>query len=183
MKGIILAGGKSSRMGRNKALLPYKKGRLIDHMASLLKQAGITSLYVSGIVEGFDCIPDVLPNIGPVGGVYSTLQYFGLSSQRYLFIPVDMPLLPIMALQQLMVYPDSLSVYFNHYFLPMLLQDSRLLRDYLALKLVEPVETIHCSIKEVLRETHAKALELSDQEKPYFMNVNTADMWLRLKNH
>ena len=46
--GIVLAGGRSSRMGTSKALLRYKDRPLIEHMQNLLHQAGLDDVYISG---------------------------------------------------------------------------------------------------------------------------------------
>lgn len=90
--GIILAGGQSSRMGQNKALLPYKGARLIDHIAAQFKEAEIDNLFTSGEIEGFESIPDLIKAKGPLGGICSTL--IALSNfDLAIFCPTDMPLL------------------------------------------------------------------------------------------
>ncbi len=90
--GVVLAGGRSSRMGQDKALLDYNGRPLLDHMIDLLEQSGLTDLYVSGDFEGYRCIPDKAPHEGPahaMGDVLTALNgYDGV-----LFVPVDMPLL------------------------------------------------------------------------------------------
>lgn len=48
MPGIVLAGGRSSRMGRPKALLPWPptNGHFVTHVTGTLRKAGITCLAV-----------------------------------------------------------------------------------------------------------------------------------------
>ncbi len=90
--GIVLAGGKSSRMGRNKALLPYKGQPLIDHMMALLRGAGLQDIFISGHLLDYPGIADESPAAGPVEGIRSVIKHKP-GYQGYLFVPVDMPLL------------------------------------------------------------------------------------------
>ncbi|MFA6403169.1 MAG: molybdenum cofactor guanylyltransferase [Salinivirgaceae bacterium] len=91
--GIILAGGKSSRMGSNKAVMLYNNQRLIDISISI-----IAPLVSEVLVSSNDSIPnikhrmvpDVFENIGPLGGLYSCLKESNNSIN--LVIPCDVPL-------------------------------------------------------------------------------------------
>jgi molybdopterin-guanine dinucleotide biosynthesis protein A len=104
--GVVLAGGKSSRMGRNKAFLEFKGRPLIQHMMDILRDLGLRDIYVSGSIEGYSCIDDESPFAGPAQGIRSVLQkkpdYKG-----YLFIPVDMPFLKPEILQELISQNDG----------------------------------------------------------------------------
>lgn len=99
--GIVLAGGQSSRMGKNKALMPYKGRPMLAHMINILRECDVYDIFISGHVDGFDCIPDTTPFCGPVQAICNILQrkeeYDG-----YVFVPVDMPLLTTEALRILM---------------------------------------------------------------------------------
>lgn len=99
--GVVLAGGRSSRMGQNKALLDYKGQPLIQHMIDILQETGLTDIVISGTVEGYTCLPDDTPAAGPVEGLRSVLRnkpgYRG-----YLVVPVDMPLLSPQVLRLLL---------------------------------------------------------------------------------
>ena len=77
----ILAGGKSKRMGQHKALLPYKGKPLIEHLLARLK-TDVQLLFVVGSPEPmlyrdirFPVVPDVLEDIGPLGGIETALRY------------------------------------------------------------------------------------------------------------
>jgi molybdopterin-guanine dinucleotide biosynthesis protein A len=91
---FILAGGKSSRMGKDKALLRYRGECLIRYPIRLLQQVspevriiGDPSRYARfGLPVSADCVP----SRGPLSGIYTGLKS---SSTRYnLFLACDMPL-------------------------------------------------------------------------------------------
>lgn len=89
---IILAGGKSLRMGTNKAHLNWYAMRFIDTLVEKGKQLGFGEIILSGTreeIEGCRNIPDTLPERGPLGGMYSCLQA-SLFDNSFL-IPVDCP--------------------------------------------------------------------------------------------
>ena len=98
--GVVLAGGRSSRMGQNKALLDYNGKFLLDHMIAILQQAGLNDIYVSGDLEGYRCIPDNIPYEGPAHAIINMLERLNCY-EGVLFVPVDMPLLSIEALHLL----------------------------------------------------------------------------------
>ena len=76
--GFVLAGGKSSRMGRNKALLPYRGRTLVEHVAEIVETAA-GSVSVVGDAEtyghlGYPVIEDVIPGCGPLSGIHAPRQ-------------------------------------------------------------------------------------------------------------
>lgn len=114
--GVVLAGGKSSRMGQDKAMLPYRNKRLIDHMVEILSLTdliGIKKTVVSGEIEGFDCVKDLVNERGPIGGIYSVLKRILEENQdvdgtpSLLILPVDMPHLNADLLQGLIINRDN----------------------------------------------------------------------------
>lgn len=91
--GIILAGGKSSRMGQEKGLVELGGKRLIDIAIQNLSKVCDTILISSNSDSfndtGFRVIEDVKPGIGPMGGLYSTLLIS--QSNLNLVLSVDLP--------------------------------------------------------------------------------------------
>ncbi len=159
--GVLLAGGRSSRMGVNKAFLDFKGRPLIEHMLDTLIRAGLTHLYISGNVEGFDCIADEHPFTGPAQAICSVLQKIP-DYKSYLFIPVDMPFLT----------PDSLKIlisgdegtYFSGWPLPLYLK--------------HPItSTSYLSVKSLIEENDLHPIEIPTFIKPDFVNVNTPQEW------
>ncbi len=93
---LILVGGASSRMGRNKALVPVGGMRLIERVVGAVQPLGDEILLIANEPEsyaflGLPCIPDQQPNYGPLMGLYS-----GLAAARHelaVLVACDMPFL------------------------------------------------------------------------------------------
>ncbi len=94
--GFVLAGGESSRMGRDKALLSFAGRPLIAWAISILREAGLT-VSIAGarspaLAEFAPVIEDSGPGLGPLAGICAALA--STSAKRAVFLPVDLPLLP-----------------------------------------------------------------------------------------
>jgi molybdopterin-guanine dinucleotide biosynthesis protein A len=110
--GVVLAGGKSTRMGRDKALLPYQGKHLID--APIEKLQLIFSSVVLSVRNSADFadyslpkIEDRYPEIGPIGGITSVLQS---GVKRAFFVACDMPFLNEELIEFLCGFDDADSV-------------------------------------------------------------------------
>jgi molybdenum cofactor guanylyltransferase len=84
--GFILAGGRSTRMGRDKALLDWHGTPLLAHMTALLQHATDNVQVV-----GRDHFPDRLRGLGPLSGIETALTV--TSTDNNLIVAVDLPLL------------------------------------------------------------------------------------------
>jgi len=76
--GFVLVGGHSSRMGRDKALLPLKSGLLIEEVTAKVTAAAGT-LALIGEPEryrhlGLDCLADLRSGMGPLAGIEAALE-------------------------------------------------------------------------------------------------------------
>lgn len=106
--GVVLAGGQSSRMGQDKAFLEYKGQPLLNHMMDILKQSGVTDIYISGEREGYHCLVDRAPHNGPAWAMCDVLR--SLKSKGYdgvIFVPVDMPFLNAEMLKMLIAQDNG----------------------------------------------------------------------------
>lgn len=93
--GYILAGGRSSRMGRDKALLALAGRPLIQHAVTKLRRvcADVRILTADPALESYaPILPDLHPGCGPIGGVEAALTHSAFDWS--LILPVDMPFLP-----------------------------------------------------------------------------------------
>ncbi|MFQ5657831.1 MAG: molybdenum cofactor guanylyltransferase [Candidatus Methylomirabilales bacterium] len=76
ISGVILAGGKSTRMGRNKAVLEIGGKRLIDRLVDGLQGIFPEVIIVAntpGLYDylGVRVVPDLIPGKGSLGGIYT----------------------------------------------------------------------------------------------------------------
>ncbi|WFA08188.1 molybdenum cofactor guanylyltransferase [Tissierella sp. Yu-01] len=91
---IILAGGKSSRMGFDKQLLKIDERRLMDSLIHKLNKEFDDIIIVTNRPELYiglshKITKDILKNKGPLGGIHAGLK---LSSSKYAFVVAcDMP--------------------------------------------------------------------------------------------
>lgn len=90
---VILAGGLSRRMGRDKATLPAGEGTLIEHLAHRLAPIVDETMVAGGSgrhhLPGVTMVEDRYPGLGPLAGMHA-----GLLAARYPYVWVvgcDLP--------------------------------------------------------------------------------------------
>ena len=91
--GFVLCGGQSRRMGRDKALLPFGQGTLVEHVADVVRKAA-GSVTLVGPAERFGAlqlpvIEDEQPGLGPLGGIISALA--SCPGEKCLIVACDLP--------------------------------------------------------------------------------------------
>lgn len=102
--GIILAGGKSQRMGTDKGLLELKGKPFVSHVYDAMQAiVGDNIVVVSSNADydalGYTRIEDLIADKGPVGGLYTALKQ---SKTKFnLVLSVDVPLVSSELLQWL----------------------------------------------------------------------------------
>ncbi|HHG84360.1 MAG TPA: molybdenum cofactor guanylyltransferase [Bacteroidetes bacterium] len=91
--GILLSGGNSRRMGRDKALLPYQGSTLLGHAATLLASVCTPIFIISTNPKHQTPISstfaDTYPNHGPLGGIFTGLK--AAQTKWALVLACDMP--------------------------------------------------------------------------------------------
>lgn len=93
MTGIILAGGKSSRMGKDKCFVKYRENFLIqstiDAFLPLIETILISANNAKFNDFGYVIVNDEFQDCGPIGGIFSTLKKS--PSDINIIAPCDMP--------------------------------------------------------------------------------------------
>ena len=105
--GVILAGGHSRRMGQNKALMPLGTDTVIGHVIRQVLAVTSDLLLITNTPETYTHLnlpmhPDLVPNRGALGGIYTGLTY--ATNSIVLCVACDMPLLRPILLSHLSSY-------------------------------------------------------------------------------
>lgn len=96
MTGVILSGGKNTRMGENKAFLRVGGERLIDRTVRLFRRVFREVIIVAAnpldyLDQEAVIVTDIVPGKGALGGLYTGLFY---AADEYAFLAAcDMPFL------------------------------------------------------------------------------------------
>jgi molybdopterin-guanine dinucleotide biosynthesis protein A len=94
--GVVLAGGKSTRFGSNKALHHLDGHAMIQRVCNLLAPLFSETLLVTNTPEtyefvGWPMVRDIYPDSGPLAGIHAALTT--IKSERAFITACDMPLL------------------------------------------------------------------------------------------
>lgn len=92
IKGLVLAGGKSTRMGKDKTQLNYHGTSQLDYTVNLLKE-NLLDTYISvsedNHEENSKIIPDTFKNLGPFGAICSAFRKD--PNKAWLVMATDLP--------------------------------------------------------------------------------------------
>jgi molybdopterin-guanine dinucleotide biosynthesis protein A len=94
LSGFVLAGGKSTRMGQDKAAITLNGRTLLEHALAALREV-CRNVAILGSHELYGTLApvyeDIFPGCGPLGGIHAALA--GSQTQFNLIIAVDTPFL------------------------------------------------------------------------------------------
>lgn len=177
LAAVILVGGKSSRMGQDKASLPYKGKRLVDVVADTIRSAGVSRVYVSGKITDYPSFPDLLSECGPVSGICSCILRLSMNYKRLLFVPVDMPYLTADLIRLLVDCPAHKPHYIEGHPLPCIVPTDETTTRHADKCIQELVKKRKLSVKEFLASLNAAFVPLPEQMEKALTNTNTPEEW------
>lgn len=112
LTGIILAGGKSSRMQEDKALMQFNGKTftelVVNAMNPLVSEILLVSSNPAHKILGLTQIPDIFENAGPLAGIYSGLRQSKIDLN--LVLSCDVPLIKTHILQLLLQHEGKFDV-------------------------------------------------------------------------
>lgn len=180
--GVILAGGKSSRMGRNKALLEIGGKRIVESTVALFESLFSEVTLVTNTPSeysdlGIKTVADIFPHKGPLGGIHTGLN---CSSYDYSFVvSCDMPFLKRKLIEYLIGLRDGFDVV-----VPILRGRYEPLHALYSRGCLKPVEAIieegdlriigfYPEVR--VREVHEDEFTSFNPEPSAFININTPE--------
>jgi molybdenum cofactor guanylyltransferase len=110
---IVLAGGRSRRMGTDKSMLPIQGRPMIEHICWQLR-ATFTRVLISANEAqkfsflGLEVIPDRIPDQGPLMAVASALE--ASTSELNLVVSCDLPQIKLAAVRRMLAEAEGADV-------------------------------------------------------------------------
>mgnify|MGYP001003596910 CR=1 FL=1 len=182
--GVILIGGKSSRMGKDKASLMFNNLRLVDHIAEILISSGFKKIITSGIIKGYESVPDLVKNKGPVGGICSSIIHCQKNSlTKLVIIPVDMPLISSEVVNFMIESSDdSEFTHFEEKPLPLVVRISDSIASFCVKTNQNLSDGKEMSVKSFLRNFTTSAITIPQNLAKNLTNTNTKEEWRKIQN-
>jgi molybdopterin-guanine dinucleotide biosynthesis protein A len=182
--GIILSGGKNSRMGKDKGFLSLN-GKLftqycIDALTPLVSETIIISNNKDYDRFGLKRIEDVIENAGPLAGLYSGLLH---SNTTYnLVLSCDIPLITSNILEKLIDnisdYVDISQIESNGKTMPLIALYKTKNKD-LFYKLLKSGER---RLRYAVNQCKVKNIKLDSESEKFTINVNTPEELKMIEN-
>ena len=119
-RGIVLAGGKSSRFGEDKALAVINGKTLLETAVSRLKNVGLSVTVITNRTRDYsflgsavDIQSDLIEEKGPLGGLYTACRLY--PDKALLVVTCDMPAVTAASLKELLFHHkrESLTTLFS----------------------------------------------------------------------
>ncbi len=184
--GFVLAGGRSRRMGSNKALLPLAGRRLVDRAIDLL-EPHVQEIFVVGPPEVFPLLhvpvhPDEVRQAGPLGGILTGLRH--ASHERSLVLGVDLPFLNGDVLDRVLAASEGQDMT-----VPRIGETSETLCAVYSKKCITPIEALlmagHKSVQELMDRVSLRILAEEDFQEmggaEAFFNIDTREDYEQAK--
>jgi len=173
--GVILAGGKSSRMGKDKAFLELDGMPMLQRAANVMTDLGASRLIVcrNEFEQGY--LPDIYPHHGPLSGIHAALFETKLP---LLVMPVDMPLVDVPVMSSVLEagLATQAATHYQDHPLPLFVPNTKEVKSYLERCLSKPDgDKSKTSMKRFLAYVGSVILTTSNEAK--LANANTPDEW------
>ncbi len=178
--GIILAGGKSKRIGVNKALQKLGNERLIDIIKNKIKNKCSKIIISANSIETLNTYPssqeDLIRNIGPLGGIYTCLKK--THTKYNLVVSCDTPFINNGLIEYLIkniINYDVIVPKINNFAHPTIGIYSKTFLKYIE----ESISDKDYNLYRIIKKSNYKTVDIKKEHEFYnenlFFNINTQE--------
>ncbi|HWW00346.1 MAG TPA: molybdenum cofactor guanylyltransferase [Candidatus Acidoferrum sp.] len=180
LTAMLLAGGCSRRMGRDKATLVFDGEPLWQRQLRALRKLPPTVLWVSGRTRPVWCPPeleivlDEPPSRGPLSGLGAGLSR--LQTSHLLVLAIDLPRVPVVHLRKLwsLAEPGKAVIPLNEdYFEPLCAVYPAEASPIAQQALSSGDFSLQHLAKSLVSTSLGRAYAVPPQERPFYLNLNT----------
>jgi len=178
LTGIILSGGKSSRMGLEKGTSLLMEKPLVEYSVDTLSQI-CENIIISANTSDYDylgypVVKDEVKDVGPIGGIYTCLK--SSQTEDNIVLSCDMPLIPNILIQYIYsekALYDAVIPVFKGFSEPMCAYYNKSITE----DLLKAIHDKNYKIQDVVKEFNTKFLDI-DSNFPFyqdnlFANINS----------
>ena len=197
LTAVIVAGGKSSRMGREKALMRFKGRTMIEHSLTLLSPLFPMVAINTNRPDDFEFLgvptfPDVFREAGPLGGIHAALTR--MESPKVFILGCDIPLMTRDIIRTIVEFPSDRPIVIPHadgFLQPLCGVYAKGITDIIA-HLIDKREnrdgaTKRCGMFDLTRLVPTTVLTIEEECSTYragaFLNMNRPDEYQLLLQH
>jgi len=175
---VVMAGGRSKRMGQDKGLIQYKNKAHRYYMADMLKNIFdevVISVPFDFVVpenNNYTYVKDVVTDLGPLGGLYSVFEAY--PDKSILIIATDMPEVEVGHIVNLLENRDKSSVATCYKNIEGFVEPLFAIWENSAKEIVENlVEENKLSMRMILKNHKSKVIPILDDKA--LLNINTKE--------
>lgn len=178
--GIILCGGKSRRMGQNKALLKINEKYIISYVIDTLRPFCDEIILSTNTKDldflGYRTVNDLFNNIGPISGIYTSL--LESKNSKNIIISCDTPFINSYLLKELLSYSEKYDIVlpeFNGHLQPM----TGVFKKKILPVLKREINSGNYIPPRIFEQSNLNKLKITDKDpfyhKQLFFNVNSPE--------
>jgi len=181
--GIILAGGKSSRMGQDKALMKIGDKTLIEYVYEIINTF-TSEILISSNTNDYsflncEIIPDIYQNIGPMAGIHASLK--NSKYDKNIVISCDTPFISKKIILELIKASSSYDITIsrnNKFIEPLIGIYNKNILEYLD----NAISNNKYSIQKFIHSSNHNIIDIDkiilDESKNSFININNQKEFL-----
>jgi molybdenum cofactor guanylyltransferase len=184
--GVILAGGKNSRMGLDKGMLEVNGRKIVERIMDVMKPQVNELIIISNGKNydnlGYAIYSDLIKECGPMGGIYTALKYS--KTEKILVISCDMPFISENVLSLLAHEAANAQVVVPQHGIHKIEPLCAVYSKSCFSKFAHLIKEEEWKLMDALKYFKVKKLYFSDDEKPehIFLNINTPAEYQLHKN-